>query len=144
MLIPADRHELIVHHDVAPWNLVTGPRWALIDWDTAAPGSRLWDLAYAIHGFVPLMAHPDWCRDDAAHRMRVFVDAYGLDEQQRRELVPLLATRAQAMHDFLAEQARQGTPPWSTLWSEGHGQVWLADAGYIAERQAQWGTVLLG
>jgi hypothetical protein len=23
--------------------------WGLIDWDVAAPGTRLWDLAYAAH-----------------------------------------------------------------------------------------------
>jgi hypothetical protein len=26
-----------------------------IDWDGAGPGSRLWDLAYAMKGFVPLI-----------------------------------------------------------------------------------------
>jgi hypothetical protein len=31
-----------------------------IDWDGAAPGSRLWDLAYAITGFVPLHSHGDY------------------------------------------------------------------------------------
>ena len=49
---------IIAHQDLAPWNLVIGDRWAFIDWDTAAPGTRLWDLAYAVHGFVPLSADP--------------------------------------------------------------------------------------
>ncbi|QSB12623.1 phosphotransferase [Natronosporangium hydrolyticum] len=108
VLIPADRNELIVHHDLAPWNLVAGDRWVFIDWDTAAPGSRLWDISYALHGFVPLMAQREWRRRAAGHRMRVFVDAYGLDGAQRRELVPLLAPRARAMDDFLATSAEGG------------------------------------
>ncbi|MFI2076838.1 MULTISPECIES: hypothetical protein [Streptomyces] len=32
--------------------------WTFIDWDTAGPASRLWDVAYAVHGFIPLSADP--------------------------------------------------------------------------------------
>lgn len=44
-----------------PWDLVAADesRWAFIDWDAVGPGSRLWDVAHALHGFIPLSAHPD-------------------------------------------------------------------------------------
>jgi hypothetical protein len=145
VLIPAeDEHEIIAHHDLAPWNLVIGPRWAFIDWDLAAPGTRLWDVAYAVHGFVPLSANPRWQRRDAATRVRVFADAYGLDESQRRELVPMLARRARAVHDFLARQSRAGVQPWAGMWATGHGDAWQADADYIQAREAAWAAALLG
>ncbi len=144
-LIPAGGQEIIAHHDLAPWNLVTGDRqWAFIDWDTAAPGTRLEDLAYAAHGFAPLSAGPAFRCGDAARRLRLIADAYGLTESQRLEIVPLLAARARAMHDFLARQAAQGTQPWARLWDEGHGDAWRADAGYIARREDQWTRALLG
>lgn len=151
-LIPPDRVEpvppagtaLIVHHDLAPWNLVAGDRWVFIDWDAAAPGSRLWDLAYAAHGFVPLSADPAWRRPDAARRLRVLVDAYGLDEAERRQLVTLLAPRTRAMHDFLAERSGRGVEPWRTLWRAGHGRVWRADTAYIARHERAWLAALLG
>lgn len=55
VVIPPDRCDVVVHNDAAPWNLVLGrDHWVFIDWDNAGPGSRLWDLAYAAHGFVPL------------------------------------------------------------------------------------------
>jgi len=143
-LIPAEGVDIIAHHDLAPWNLVVNDsQWAFIDWDVAAPGSRLWDLAYALHGFVPLSADPHWQRDDAGHRLRVFIDAYGLDESQRCDLIPLLARRTRAMHDFLAEQAANGTQPWTRLWQAGHGDVWRADADHIQQHTARWSRALL-
>lgn len=145
VLIPAEGTGIVAHHDLAPWNLVIRPRhWAFIDWDTAAPGSRLWDLAYALHGFVPLSANPRYQRGNPAHRMRLFAAVYGLDQAQRQELLPMLARRAQGMHDFLAGQAAAGTQPWARLWQAGHGRAWRADANYIAGREDTWQHALLG
>jgi len=129
-LMPADGDEIIAHHDLAPWNLVIGgSQWAFIDWDTAAPGTRLWDLAYAMHGFVPLSANP--------------CIAY-LTEQQRADIIPLLARRTRAMHDFLARQAARGAQPWARLWREGHGDAWLADTRFIVQHERRWHQALLG
>jgi hypothetical protein len=144
VLIPAEGEcDIIAHHDLAPWNLVLGPRWAFIDWDCAAPGTRLWDVAYAAHGFIPLSANPRWQRQDAVMRLRIFADAYGLDEAQRRELVPMLARRTRAMRDFLASQAAAGIQPWAGLWEAGHGTAWQADTDYIRARETSWATALL-
>jgi Ser/Thr protein kinase RdoA (MazF antagonist) len=143
--VPAGSAGIIAHHDLAPWNLVVrDERWAFIDWDVAAPGSREWDLAYAMRGFVPLTANPAYRRDDAAARLGVFADAYGLSERQRTDLVPMLARRAAAMHDLLADGSARGVSPWARLWREGHGEAWRADAEYIAAREADWHRALLG
>ncbi|UXY17743.1 phosphotransferase [Streptomyces cynarae] len=145
VLMPAEGSDIIAHHDLAPWNLVVADdsQWAFIDWDTAGPGSRLWDVAYAMHGFVPLSAHPDWQRRDAGDRLRVFANAYGLDEAERRQLVPLLGRRTRSMHDFLRDQAARGVQPWTTLWAAGHGGAWRSDAEYIEQREDQWVHALL-
>jgi hypothetical protein len=143
-LIPAEGTGIIAHHDLAPGNLVIGDRqWAFIDWDTAAPGSRLWDLAYAMHGFVPLSADPSYQRDNAVSRMRLLADEYGLTQTQRELLVPMLARRTLAMYDFLAQQAARGTEPWARLWRQGHGAAWRADTDYIAQREDTWRRALL-
>jgi Ser/Thr protein kinase RdoA (MazF antagonist) len=145
VLVPADGDEIIAHHDLAPWNLVMGERqWSFIDWDTAAPGTRLWDLAYAMHGFAPLSADPAYQREDVSRRLRLIADAYGLTGPQRLDIIPLLPRRTRAMYGFLARQAAAGTQPWARLWREGHGGAWQADAGYIAGREAQWHQALLG
>jgi hypothetical protein len=144
VLIPAEGTGIIAHHDLAPWNLVISPgHWAFIDWDTAAPGSRLWDVAYSLHGFVPLSANPRYQRGNPAHRMRLFADAYGLNQSERLELIPMLARRTKAMHDFLAGQAAVGAQPWTRLWDAGHGCAWRADTDYVAAREGIWHHALL-
>lgn len=142
----AGRHILefipLCHHDLAPWNLVCGPdRRAFIDWDGAGPGSRLWDLAYAAHGFVPLAAGGDPAADGP--RLRALADGYGLGEQQRRELPALIGAHTRAMFNLLRCSAATGVRPWARLYAEGHGRHWGPAADYIDRHHDQWLGALL-
>jgi len=145
VVIPDVGAELIVHHDLAAWNLIAGPDggWSVIDWDTAAPGTRLWDLAYAAHSLVPLTADATEAATDPGTRLRSLADGYGLDEQQRRRLVELLPLRTAAMRDLLATGADSGTEPWASLWAAGHGSTWARNTDYIAARSAFWLAALI-
>jgi hypothetical protein len=48
--------EVVCHNDTSPDNLVVGGGRvvAMIDWDTASPGPRVWDVAYLAYRLVPL------------------------------------------------------------------------------------------
>ncbi len=139
--IPPDREDLICHHDLAPWNMVMDrDRWVFIDWDAAGPGSRLWDLAYAIKGFVPLEAGGDPAADGP--RMRALADGYRLAKDERLDLVPLLGARARAMHDLLRNGATTGEQPWARLHAEGHGEYWGQSATYIETHCSDWARAL--
>jgi Ser/Thr protein kinase RdoA (MazF antagonist) len=123
--IPADHDDLIVHHDLAPWNLVIDDerdRWVFIDWDGAGPGSRLWDLAYAAHGFVVMSPTSDAVTDGP--RLRALVDSYGLDDAGRQALPRLIVDHVRAMYDLLERGARTGEQPWARLHAEGHANHW--------------------
>jgi Ser/Thr protein kinase RdoA (MazF antagonist) len=140
-LIPPDRVELVVHHDPAPWNLVRRPRgWALIDWDAAGPGSRLWDLAYAVQTAVPLRA--ERAASASLTALRALVDGYGLDDAERIELVELLPRRAEAMVTMLRSAGEEGRQPWSRIWAE-DGAFWQSTARHLADHRQDWARGLL-
>jgi hypothetical protein len=144
VLIAPNEESLICHHDLAPWNLVrTETHMTFIDWDGAGPGSRLWDVAYAAHGFVPLSPRSGLSDDAASQRLGVLVDGYGLEVEGRLELIEMLGPRVRSMYEFLRESHANGVEPWSRLWGEGHGDMWLEDAIYVEERRHVWDEALL-
>jgi hypothetical protein len=145
--------EIIAHHDLAAWNLVvdgegTVGRWAFVDWDGAAPATRLWDLAWAANSFAPLAEAWDGGTvppERAARRLRLLADAYGLDgEDDRRALAALLPVRTGAMRDLLREGARTGVLPWARLDAEGHGDAWAGMTDRLESERARWLAALLG
>jgi hypothetical protein len=76
---------VICHNDVCPENVVfrAGRAVALLDFDFAAPGSRLFDLARLVLMTVPIDTPEDAARTgrfglDPFERVRVAADAYGL------------------------------------------------------------------
>jgi hypothetical protein len=132
--------ELVSHRDYCPGNVVfrDGLPAALIDFDLARPTTRLYDIANALHWWVPLLdprdRAPAFADLDAPYRVAVFANAYGITAQQRKELVPL-ATRMVHRFHLTARAAADVDPVFQRLWEQGvkdrmpRAEAWLAQAG---------------
>jgi hypothetical protein len=112
---PVASHEIICHNDLSiPNSVYRGGRpSALVDWGFAAPGRRLWDVAYAVWWLVPLhrpqyMATIGWPEVDQGRRLRAFVDAYGLGDE-RALLLDVLGERQERNREQLRSWVADGT-----------------------------------
>jgi aminoglycoside phosphotransferase (APT) family kinase protein len=128
--------EVVCHNDFAPYNTVfVDDRLAgVIDWETAAPGARVWDVAHTAYRFVPLSTSaPRELRDTRvqARRLAVFCDAYGLGEADREKLVVTAARRAAALRDLVVSLAENGDAAGRRRLLDGHADLYVADLSYL-------------
>jgi hypothetical protein len=127
-LPPQEPAGTICHGDIATYNCVfrNGLPVAFIDFDTAHPGPPLSDVAYAAYRFVPLPPAAS-SPDGAAQRLRMFCDAYGLDEAGRHALPDTVGARLRALVEFMRSQAAAGHVAFQRHLAEGHAETYLAD-----------------
>lgn len=123
-----DDPELVGHCDVTPDNVVfrDGSPCALIDFDLARPTTRLFDVVNTLRHWAPFDEPAD--RDeplyaaDAGIRVRLFCDAYGLDGERRREVLPVARIRFERSYDAMRERAERLGGGWARMWQAGVGQ----------------------
>ncbi|NKY10704.1 phosphotransferase [Cellulomonas hominis] len=122
--------EVVCHSDAAPYNLVftDGHVVGLIDWDTAAPGPRVWDLAYLAYRLAPLgpaAADPeDVPLVERARRLALLCAAYGRGVRERDVLVAVPG-RLRALADHTRARAA-GSPE-----LRAHADAYTADAAWV-------------
>ena len=82
---------VVCHNDVEPSNVVfrDGIAVALLDFEFAAPGRPVYDLAHLARFWVPIdddfdQARLGWRPADRPARLRLVADAYGLDSSRPR------------------------------------------------------------
>jgi Ser/Thr protein kinase RdoA (MazF antagonist) len=134
--------EVVCHGDFAPYNVVLdgAQAMAIIDFDTAHPAPRVWDIAYALYRWAPLTnpANPDGFGTMAEQLLRasLFCDAYGLSCVQRRQLPGLIIERLDALVNFIFSEAQSGNEAFQANIKEGHHLLYLADRAYLKQHQA--------
>lgn len=127
--------EVICHGDIGPHNSVlrAGRIVGFIDFDTAHPGPRVWDVAYAAYRFAPMTAlqNRDGFGDTPAQaaRVRRFCSAYGLDPSE--SIAEAAISRLKALVDFMRERAAASDPGFLRNIEAGHLNQYLSDIEYI-------------
>lgn len=139
---PAGPAEVICHGDVATYNCVfrDGRPVAFIDFDTAHPGPRVWDVSYAAYRFVSLgdPSHEgvgSWPVEEQARRLRLFADAYGLGEADRHALVRTARERLEHLVRHMYDQAAAGHEAFAAHIARGDDRFYRTDVAHLARHE---------
>ena len=115
---------IVCHNDVCIENVVfrDGHAVGLLDFDFAAPGRPLYDLAQFARMCVPVdddvsAERLGWQPADKAARLRVVADAYGLDAAGRTELLRVLADTIARGGQFVLRRVEAGDPNFIAMWN---------------------------
>ena len=119
---PSFTGELISHNDPNLDNIVfrEGRAVALIDFDLASPGCRVWDVACAARLWAPLRPESyvdDTRRGRTLSRLRLFADSYGLDRGNRERLVPAVVENHKWCYDIVGTAAALGHAGFFEYWT---------------------------
>ncbi|MFF1924268.1 phosphotransferase [Streptomyces sp. NPDC058221] len=131
---------MVCHNDVCPENVVfrDGRAAALIDFDLAAPGRPLWDLAMTARYWVPMLdplsAAPLYPGGpDVSARLRILADGYGLPPGERAGLPGVIEQATETCRAFVTRRVADGDPVYLQALAERGGwkrwdrmQAWLA------------------
>jgi Phosphotransferase enzyme family len=131
------RGGIVSHNDPNLDNVVFrhGNAVALIDFDLASPGSRLWDVALAARLWVPLrdpVDVPDRRAGRVPERLRLLSDAYGLSVGERSRLAAAARETHGWCYGIVRAGAERGQPGYLHYWTpsaqehDQRGRRWLA------------------
>jgi thiamine kinase-like enzyme len=116
---------MICHNDVCLENVVfrDGEAVALLDFDFAAPGRPLFDLAAFARMCVPIDDDLNASRLgfgdlDRPARLRLVADTYGLDAEARHNLIELLDRPMESGGSFVQRRVEAGDPNFIRMLDE--------------------------
>jgi predicted ester cyclase len=103
--------EVICHNDFSPYNTVfrDGLPVAMIDFDVAAPGPRVWDLAFAVYRFTHLCEISNGLiisETSLRDEIKLFCNQYGLETD--RELLEMIPVRLTVLCSTIERLASEG------------------------------------
>lgn len=129
---------IICHNDVRPENVVfrDGQVAGFIDFDFAAPGSILWDIARSLIVWIPIdvpeLAHSyHFGGLDPFRRLKLFCDTYALPIGERALLIDTIERCGIKCEAFVKSQVDAGKPAFVEMWNK-------HQIGKIYDRRRQW------
>jgi hypothetical protein len=131
---------LVCHNDVCPENVVfrDGIAVALLDFEFAAPGRPVYDVAQLARLCVPIDDEFDqvrlgWRPADRPARLRLVADAYGLDRGARTELLTAMNDAIARVEGAVRRRVDAGDPNYVEMWNR-------TDGNERYDRRRRWWT----
>ncbi|AFS70548.1 phosphotransferase [Exiguobacterium antarcticum] len=143
--------ELICHNDFAVYNVIFQNERpvGIIDFDVAAPGPRIWDIAYTMYTFVPLSRHQmtedgepriyDSVEDQEriGRRIELFLSAYGKPELTSM-LYETVLLRVEALIKTIHRKAAEGDEAFQRMIEEGHVTHYEQELDFLTREATDW------
>ena len=142
--------EVICHNDFAIYNIIFNRKRpvGIIDFDVAAPGPKLWDIAYTLYTCVPLsrVYHSETGEAVAYNslqhasrikqRVKLFFEYYGgeLDEGY----LEMVLLRLEGLCKTIQRKANEGDIAFQKMIDEGHVEHYQNDITFIREHGHEW------
>lgn len=117
--VAAKATEVMCHNDWGPPNCVfvnEMPK-ALIDFDTLAPGLRLWDLGYSAFSWLDI-GNDEYSGNEQVRRMELFLDAYAFRSYTIHQLAVFVVARQSALATWSASQGKSEIADWAAAVRE--------------------------
>lgn len=146
-------HETICHNDAAFYNLIfrNGVPAALIDFDMAGPGPRMWDIAYTLYTSVPLGRFtPDFSSGkmevmpyqreknavERRGRIHLFFESYGIPVPNNLQewIIERLTVLCETMKNFAAN----GNQAFQKMIDEGQLAHYENEINFVKDHFEDW------
>ncbi|EJQ91859.1 hypothetical protein IGW_03666 [Bacillus cereus ISP3191] len=142
--------EVLCHNDFAIYNIIFNDEKpvGIIDFDVAASGPRIWDIAYTLYTCVPLSRvyytesgeaiHYESAQhaDSIKERVKLFVQSYG--KSMDEDYLEMVLLRLEALCTYMKRKANEGDVNFKRMIDEGHLEHYEKDMQFIREHRAEW------
>ncbi|WP_460270241.1 phosphotransferase [Bacillus sp. NEAU-Y102] len=148
--VDGEDREVLCHNDFAIYNIIFNNEKpvGIIDFDVAAPGPRLWDIAYTLYTCVPLSRVYYTESGEAIHyessqhadrikeRVKLFVQSYGKNMDE--DYLGMVLLRLEGLCTYMKRKAQEGDLNFQRMIDEGHLEHYEKDMKFIRNHRAEW------
>ncbi|MGP4062323.1 phosphotransferase [Halobacillus sp. H74] len=146
-----DNIEVLCHNDFAIYNIIFNHKQpvGIIDFDVAAPGPRLWDIAYTLYTCVPLSRlyhtetgeavyyNPLHDAERVQRRVKLFFDYYGI-EGMEKGFLEMVLLRLEGLCKYMKRKANEGDIAFQKMIDDGHLEHYENEIKFINEHGREW------
>lgn len=143
--------EVVCHNDFAIYNIIFQHEKpvGIIDFDLAAPGPRLWGIAYTLYTCVPLSRlyhtetgeavyyNPEQDSIRKKQRVRLFFDAYGINGLEK-DYLDMVLLRLEGLCKTMKRKAGEGHIAFQKMIDEGHYDHYQKEIEFILQHGKEW------